>query len=154
MIIYCGAGDITKTKMEVIVVPVNTEGVMGCGLALWAKLRYPAIFNSYNKLCKEDIYGIGDIALYKVGVNKWILLFPTKSTWAEPSKTAYLEAGLLKFKVMVESRLIRSASFPALGCGYGQLDFNKDVKPLMYKHLDELKIPIEICLYQPKKRTT
>lgn len=152
MIIVCGPGDVTKTKLDVIVVPVNTEGVMGCGLALWAKLRYPVIFESYRKLCREGIYGIGDIALYKVGVGKWVLLFPTKSTWADPAKMSYIEAGLKKFVAMVEAGVIRSASFPALGCGYGQLDFNKDVKPILYRYLDPLEIPVEILLYQQKNK--
>lgn len=140
--------------MDVIVVPVNTQGVMGCGLALWAKLRYPVIFESYKKLCKDKLYGIGDIVLYKVGVGKWVLLFPTKTLWSEPSKLSYLEAGLKRFVAMVNAGVIKSASFPAIGCGYGQLELETQVKPLLYQYLEPLPIKVEICLYEPKKIVT
>lgn len=153
MITYCGPGDMMQTKMDVIVIPVNTVGVMGCGIALWAKLKYPFIFESYRRLCKQGIYKIGDLALYKVSYNRWILLFPTKSEWSEKSELQYIEDGLIKLVGVYKELNIKSISFPALGCGYGELDFNRDVRPLMYRYLDPLPIPIEICLRSTKRKS-
>ena len=43
-------GDIFDSKMEVLVNPVNCVGVMGKGLALEFKNRYPIMYQKYLKL--------------------------------------------------------------------------------------------------------
>ena len=44
-------GDIFDSPAQVIVNTVNTVGVMGKGLALSFKHRYPEMFNAYRKVC-------------------------------------------------------------------------------------------------------
>lgn len=46
-------GNILESDAEVIVNPVNCVGVMGRGLALQVKLKWPAVFVDYASACKK-----------------------------------------------------------------------------------------------------
>ncbi len=136
-------GDIFDSPAQVIVNTVNTVGVMGKGLALSFKQRYPEMFDRYKIACEKHLLTIGKLMLF-YEADHWLLLFPTKENWRNPSKLEYIEKGLNKFVQTYAEKNITSAAFPRLGCGNGELDWN-DVKPLMEKYLK--KLPIDIYIY-------
>lgn len=45
-------GNIFESPAKVLVNTVNTVGVMGKGVALEFKRRYPDMFESYKKICE------------------------------------------------------------------------------------------------------
>ena len=128
-----------ESPAKVLVNTVNTQGVMGKGIALRFKRIYPRMFKRYQELCEHGDLQIGRLHLYKTS-HKWILNFPTKERWRCPSRTEYIEAGLKKFTASHAEMGITSISFPLLGCGNGELDFETQVKPLMEKYLGKLSI--------------
>ena len=136
-------GDIFDSPAQVIVNTVNTVGVMGKGLALSFKKRYPDMFESYKKVCEKHQLTIGKLMLHKEA-DHWILLFPTKENWRNPSKLEYIEKGLMKFVSTYAEKHIASIAFPKLGCGNGELDWNL-VRPLMERYLKPL--PIDVYIY-------
>ena len=136
-------GDIFESPAQVIVNTVNTVGVMGKGLALSFKQRYPDMFESYRMACEKNQFTMGKLMLYQEA-DHWILLFPTKENWRNPSKLEYIEKGLKKFVSSYEDKHISSIAFPKLGCGNGELNW-ADVKPLMEKYLK--KLPIDVYIY-------
>ncbi len=136
-------GDIFNTPAQVIVNTVNTVGVMGKGIALEFKKRYPEMFDTYKKMCEKNLLKIGKLAIF-YGLDHWILLFPTKVNWRYPSKIEYIEKGLEKFVKIYAEKNISSIAFPKLGCGNGELNW-ADVKILMEKYLTSL--PIDIYVY-------
>lgn len=77
--------------------------------------------------------------------NYWVLLFPTKKDWHEPSRLEYIEAGLKKFVETYAEKGITSIAFPKIGCGCGSLSW-EEVKPLMERYLNPLPIPVCVCL--------
>ena len=89
-------GDIFNSPAQVIVNTVNTVGVMGKGLALSFKNRYPDMFERYKKVCEEGKLQNGNLMLFYYP-DHWLLLFPTKENWRNPSKLEYIEKGLQKF---------------------------------------------------------
>lgn len=142
-------GNIFNTKAQTVVNTINCVGVMGKGIALVYKLRYPHMYDIYHNYCKQHLISIGKIWLYK-GDEKdpWVLNFPTKVHWKYPSKLEYIEAGLKKFVETYKERGISSIAFPLLGVNNGGLD--KDlVMDLMVRYLKECDIPVEIYLYDP-----
>lgn len=137
-------GDLFNSPAQVIVNTVNTDGVMGKGIALEFKKRYPEMFEKYKKVCDKHNFVIGKLMLcYEP--DHWILLFPTKEHWRNPSKVEYIEKGLMTFVRKYADYNITSIAFPKLGCGNGGLEW-KEVKTLMEKYLEEL--PIDIYIYQ------
>ncbi len=135
--IYYIKGNMFDSPAQVLVNTVNTVGVMGKGLALTFKKIYPDMYEKYKDYCEKKEITIGKLYLYKTK-GKWILNFPTKTTWRKPSKLEYIEAGLKKFVDTYKIRKIKSIAFPMLGCGNGGLNFEKEVKPLMDKYLSKL----------------
>jgi hypothetical protein len=115
---------------------------MGKGLARAFKGRYPQMFRQYQELCRNGLLDIGKLWLWK-GSEQWVLNFPTKKHWKDPSKLSYIQAGLEKFVEQYEQRGITEIAFPRLGCGNGGLDWNK-VQPLMERYLRKLPIPVYI----------
>jgi len=141
-------GNIFTSNCKVIVNTVNCVGVMGAGLALECRFRYPDMHNKYKKLCDQKLLQIGKLWLYKSD-EKWILNFPTKKDWKQPSKLEYIELGLIKFKETYQEKNIQSIAFPMLGADKGGLEHNV-IMHSMRKHLEGLPIEIEIYRYDPK----
>ncbi|MGN0836346.1 MAG: macro domain-containing protein [Akkermansia sp.] len=137
-------GNLFESPAQVIVNTVNTVGVMGKGIALAFKKRYPAMFEQYKAACDRHALEIGKLMLYYAD-DYWVLLFPTKKNWRNPSKLEYIEQGLQKFVASYAEKHITSVAFPRLGCGNGALDWN-EVKPLMEKYLKGLPIPVYIYI--------
>ena len=136
-------GDIFKSPAQVIVNTVNTVGVMGKGIALEFKKRYPDMFQAYRDICDKRKLKTGSLMLY-YEPDHWVLLFPTKENWRNPSRMEYIEAGLAKFCRTYAEKGITSVAFPKLGCGNGELNWS-EVQPVMEKYLKDL--PIDIYIY-------
>jgi len=134
--------NIFESPAQTLVNTVNTVGVMGKGIAKGFKARYPAMYREYKELCDNHALEIGTLHCWR-GPSRWVLNFPTKTTWKKPSELEYVEAGLDAFANWYSKMGIRSISFPPLGCGNGQLDWH-EVRPLMLKYLWPLDIPIFI----------
>ena len=78
-------GDIFNSPAQVLVNTVNTVGVMGKGIALGFKKRYPEMFSKYRVACEKKKLTIGRLMIW-YGADHWVLLFPTKEHWRNPSK--------------------------------------------------------------------
>src|SRR5579884_3827444 len=137
-------GDIFTSNAQVIVNTVNCKGVMGKGLALAFKERYPAMFAVYQQECKNGKLRIGRPTLYREST-PWILNFPTKNDWRFPSKLEYLEKGLEYFVANYKKAGITSIAFPKLGTQNGKLSWD-EVGPLMVKYLSQLDIDVYIYI--------
>lgn len=137
-------GNLFESPAQVLVNTVNTVGAMGKGIAKEFKRIYPEMFKKYQDLCESGNFKIGDLFLHKTE-NKWVLNFPTKEHWKNPSKIEYLHAGLKKFAVEYSRMGIHSIAFPPIGAGNGELDFESIVKPIMLERLGSL--PIQIFIY-------
>ncbi len=138
-------GDILMDPAEAIVIPVNTVGVPGAGLAkAWAK-KDPEAAGVYQALCEKGLVTIGEINIIIHGDSRWII-FPTKEHWKHPSQLEWIEKGLMDLQPQVMG--LESLAVPALGCGLGGLEWD-DVRRLMEIYLLPLRIPINIYLPKP-----
>lgn len=145
-------GNIFASKCQTLVNTVNCDGVMGAGIALEFKLRMPAMFDRYVELCRRRLVAVGNLWLYKPPADhrdkRWVLNFPTKRHWRDPSKVEYLEAGLDKFVSTYKEKNIQSIAFPVLGAKNGGLEEDESLR-IMERHLADCCIPLEIYRYDP-----
>jgi len=147
--IHIVEGDIFKSKAQALVNPVNCVGIMGKGLALKFKNKFPDMFLEYKKHCQEDIIQIGKMFVYSIfHKNKdwYIINFPTKKHWRENSKIEYIEEGLKDLVKEIEKLKLTSIAIPALGCGLGGLE-REDVSALIKKYLSDIQ-DVEILFYK------
>jgi len=70
---------------QTLVNTVNTVGVMGKGIAAKFKQRYPEMYTRYREVCAAGQLETGKLLLYRTP-NKWVLNFPTKRDWRQPSR--------------------------------------------------------------------
>lgn len=138
-------GTVFNSPAKTIVNAVNCTGIMGAGIALEFKLRYPQMYEEYVKQCKNKKLNVGAPKIYENSQNKWIMNFPTKNHWRYPSKIEWIEEGLMYFVQNYKKRDIESIAFPKLGTNNGGLEWI-EVKVVMEKYLCNLDIPVYICL--------
>lgn len=83
-------GNIFDTKCSTIVNTINCVGVMGKGIALEFKKRYPEMFIDYVNRCKNREVKTGEpYVFYNENCTK-IINFPTKDNWRSPSRLSYI----------------------------------------------------------------
>jgi uncharacterized protein YwgA/O-acetyl-ADP-ribose deacetylase (regulator of RNase III) len=139
-------GDILDSKAQTLVNTVNCVRVMGKGIALKFKERFPDMFNDYAERCNRNEVRLGKPYLFKRLTPPWILNFPTKGHWRSVSRIEDIVRGLKYLLQHYKEWGITSLAVPPLGCGQGQLEW-KIVGPTLYRYLNQLDIPVE--LYAP-----
>lgn len=139
-------GNLFSSRAKTLVNTVNCVGVMGKGIALEFKKRYPDMYDEYVYKCENGVVIPGEPYYYTDLVGNSIINFPTKNHWRSPSKLSYIIKGLQWFRENYKELGITSVAFPPLGCGNGGLSWSV-VGPIMYEMLCDL--PISIELYAP-----
>lgn len=145
-------GNLLDAKTEALVNTVNTVGVMGKGIALQFKERFPMNFKLYADACKKGTIGVGKMLVVKeVTINgeQYIINFPTKTEWFKKSQYNYIEEGLKDLVRVIEEYKIKSIALPPLGCGNGGLKWEK-VKPMIDHYLGGLQ-GVEIIVFEPNE---
>lgn len=140
-------GDILDDSARVIVNPVNCVGVMGKGLALSVKQRYPKSFLEYKKACNEKRVAPGFMFLTEEK-NRLIIHFPTKRHWKDSSHYYDISYGLEDLVRIVVDRNIQEIAIPPLGCGLGGLDW-KIVRPMICEAFSKQNNHATVRLYEP-----
>ena len=135
-------GNIFESKCSAIVNTVNCVGVMGKGIALEFKKKYPEMYIDYVERCKYGKVRTGTPYVFHSG-DTIIINFPTKDHWRSPSRLSFVVEGLDWFVTNYKKYGITSVAFPPLGCGNGGLAWEV-VGPIMYQKLKGLPIRVEI----------
>ncbi len=144
-------GDLLSDAAEAIVNTVNTEGVMGKGIALQFKQRYRANYDAYRAACKRGEVRLGLMFVVPTGAidgPRYIVNFPTKRHWRERSRVVDVEAGLRDLVTVIRNLGIRSIALPPLGCGNGGLQWSQ-IRPLIVGALEQLP-EVDVRLYGPE----
>jgi O-acetyl-ADP-ribose deacetylase (regulator of RNase III)/uncharacterized protein YwgA len=139
-------GDLFASQAETHVNTVNCVGVMGKGVALEFKKRWPKMFEDYQRRCESKQVRLGEPYLYRDASGAAIINFPTKDHWRSPSRVADIERGLDYLVVHAKEWSIRSLALPPLGCGNGGLEW-AEVGPLIYSKLHD--VPFDVEVYAP-----
>src|SRR5512144_1161370 len=87
-------GNILESSAQTLVNTVNCVGIMGKGIALVFKNRFPEMFRDYEQRCKAGQVKLGRPYLYKDLVGKWVLNFTTKHHWRSVSRLDDIVEGL------------------------------------------------------------
>jgi O-acetyl-ADP-ribose deacetylase (regulator of RNase III) len=143
-------GNILESRCAALVNPVNCVGVMGRGLALEFKQRFPVAFTDYADACKAKRLVPGKVLVSYVSDQnpRWVVQFPTKQHWSRPSRMDYIEDGLISLVQAVRLHAVESIAIPALGCGLGGLSWH-----LVRRRIEDAMAPldglVEVELYSP-----
>ena len=136
-------GDILESKAQTLVNTVNCVGIMGKGIALAFKKRFPDMYKDYIKRCKLGQVKLGQPYLYRRREEPWILNFPTKEHWRSIASLDAIIRGMRYLLEHYKEWGIISLAVPPLGCGEGQLEW-RVVGPTLYRYLKQMDIPVTL----------
>lgn len=143
-------GNLLEADAEALVNTVNTVGVMGKGIALMFKERFPKNMAEYAKACKANQVTTGKMFVTKTDEligPQWIVNFPTKQHWRAKSKMEWVQSGLADLRRFIEKNKIHSIAVPPLGAGQGGLAW-PEVKAEIEKALADIETT-QILVYEP-----
>jgi O-acetyl-ADP-ribose deacetylase (regulator of RNase III) len=143
-------GNILESNAQAIVNTVNTDGIMGKGIALQFKNSFPNNYKAYTEACKKGTIDVGKLFVFKdsnlnIG-EKTIINFPTKKSWRKPSEYDFIEKGLDDLIDIINKNSLHSIAIPPLGAGNGGLEWEK-VKKIIEQKLRDLKT--DVFVYEP-----
>lgn len=161
---------IFDTKADAYVNTINTIGVMGAGIALEFKKRYPNMFDDYKIKCFQHLIHPGDCYIYKDTTN-CIFLFglAVKDDWRHWSTREWIESCIKSLKLAILENDIKSVNMPLLGGKngrrgpYGKVEGfspppeREEIKKLLELELkpfsEKFNIEIQLCIPDetPKK---
>ena len=151
MTIEITQGDLLKQDdVDAIVNTVNCVGVMGKGIALQFKNKWPSNFNAYETACKAKRVRPGSMFIFDSGglvKPNYIVNFPTKDHWRGKSQIEFIQDGLADLVAQIKSLGIKSIAIPPLGCGNGGLDWS-EVRPLIEQAFANLP-DVQVRLFEP-----
>ena len=142
-------GNLLDAPVEALVNTVNEVGVMGKGIALMFKERFPAASETYITASKAGQVRVGRVFVTPSEelFPKWIIHFPTKKHWRHPSKIEWIQEGLRDLGRVVRELGIRSIAIPPLGCGNGGLSW-LDVRPLIEEEFSVIS-GVDVTIFEP-----
>lgn len=144
------SGDFFSYDADIMVNTVNCVGVMGAGVALAFKKRFPEMFSDYVQQCKRNLIRPGHPTVWvqkdMISKKVEIINFPTKNDWRKPSEYPYIEEGLEWLASFLEERAGKIVTLPALGCGHGGLEWEK-VRAMILEKLEDS--PADIYVFEP-----
>lgn len=143
-------GNLLNSNAEALVNAVNTEGVMGKGIALTFKRAFPENYFAYRAACKKGEVRTGRMFVFERDDRvrpQWIINFPTKKHWRNPSRLEWIREGLQDLRRVTGEREIRSLAIPALGAGLGGLVWD-DVRCEIEQAFADVE-DVEVIIYEP-----
>lgn len=131
-------GDLWDSKYDTYYRCITTNGIlnskgeliMGAGIALQAKQKYPDLSSRLGKLVKESGNHPYIFPEYK------IISFPTKNHWKDKSHIGLIIRSCNELVIIANDENIKSIILPQPGCGNGGLLWS-EVKPIISKILDD-----------------
>jgi uncharacterized protein YwgA/O-acetyl-ADP-ribose deacetylase (regulator of RNase III) len=138
--------DILESKAQTLVNTVNCVGVMGKGIALRFRKKFPDMYKDYLSRCQRGLVKLGQPYLYRRPEKPWVINFPTKDHWRSMASIEAIIKGMQYLLQHYKEWGITSIAVPPLGCGEGQLEW-RVVGRTLYRHLNLMDIPVK--LYAP-----
>lgn len=158
------------SSVDAYVNTINCQGVMGAGIALEFKKRYPKMFEHYKDKCLKHAIRPGDCYVYRDEESRVYLLgLAVKDDWKHWSTLEWIESSVKSLKLVILENDIKSVNMPLVGGKngrkgpYGKVEGftpppNRDeIKKLLESELspfsNKFGVEINLCLPEefPKK---
>ena len=136
---------------NIIVHQTNCQGVMGHGIALQIKNKYPEVFNAYYHYCKTNIPTeiLGTTLICQANDNKYIANLFGQLNYGEGLQTDYdkFEKALKEVYNFAKQSSLSVAIPYKIGCGLANGDWN-----IVSKIIEEIfKDDVKLTIYRLEK---
>lgn len=101
----------------------NCAGAMGKGIALTFKDKFPEMFLEYRNICKDGLFKLGDVFMYKYNGGH-IFNLGTQRTWREKADIFAVSKSLNTMFKLCKNKGIKNIAMPKIASGLGGLDWH------------------------------
>jgi O-acetyl-ADP-ribose deacetylase (regulator of RNase III) len=98
----------------------NCKGVMGKGISVEFRRRWPAMFEEYKRCCAEGSFTLGDVFVWNAG-DRTIFNLATQRTWRTKAEPWAIEKSVAKMVEIAETAGLDAVGLPRIGAGLGGL---------------------------------
>lgn len=137
-------GDILTSEDDVIIHGCNAMGVMGAGLALSIKNKFPIVYEKYRKKYLGDGLFLGEIIPVEIKPNKFIVNCITQEYFGRSGvyvDYSAIEQCLKRLNNWCREKNLKSVSSPKIGAGLGGGNWSK-IEKIIKDNLKDLKVTI------------
>lgn len=136
-------GNLFNSQLQAFAHGCNTTGRMGAGIAKEFKFRYIDMYKQYKYLCGIGEFDPGSCFIYKTADNKYIFNLATQSSLAG-ANVEFINKTFETMKDEMFRLKINSVAMPKIGTGLGELNWNKDILPVLKEIFSCEDIIIEV----------
>jgi Predicted phosphatase homologous to the C-terminal domain of histone macroH2A1 len=140
-------GNIFDTDALAIGHGVNTQGVMGAGIAVQFKNRWPDMYHAYRRACLSGSFSGGQVLPWGVGEGRIVLNIASQEAPGANASYEFLFNGVSKSLPWLEAMGITTLALPRIGSGIGGLDQNI-VEGLLLALAMHTPVDIELWTYE------
>ena len=126
------AGDLfaNEHQAQALAHGCNCQGVMGAGIAVGFRERYPAMYAEYRRRCQATPrqFNPGDAFLWKANAQPWVFNLATQEDYGRARAHATydaIERALNAMRAQAGAQGITSIALPRVGAGLGGLSWPK-----------------------------
>ena len=136
-------GDIFNSDAPVLVNTVNCVGVMGKGLALSMKNRYPAMFREYRRACNAREIEPGTIWIWADEGEKTILNAAVKDHWRQASRYEWIRSCMDEIIEFMHDNNLSKVAMTWMGAYNGWLEPAR-IETIIREKLADVSFDVEI----------
>lgn len=149
--------DVTTIEKGIVVHGVNCQGVMGSGVALAIRNKWPKVFTEYQRQCNGYVYTrpllLGTVQYVKVADDVYVGNWFTQQyygsdggRYADPQAVYQCLFNSGEFLTVQCQENERPLYMPRIGCGLGGLDWDEDLVPILDDFQKQFRfVDINVC---------
>jgi O-acetyl-ADP-ribose deacetylase (regulator of RNase III) len=137
-------GNMLSTRLPALAHGVNTQGVMGSGVAKVIRDFYPQVFGPYASACASKVLETGGMLPVKVTEDRWVFNLASQDLPGAHARMDWLEDSLDATFAFCEEESVEGFAIPRIGAGIGGLDWNDVLPLLLTKAAAHPKVKMEI----------
>ncbi|UDL15922.1 ADP-ribosyltransferase [Microbacterium phage Pumpernickel] len=115
-------GDIFTSTADAIGHGVNTQGLMGAGIAAKFRDLWPGMYDEYRRTCEEGDFVPGAVMSYDLGEGRVIYNIASQGLPGANAAYDWLAIGVMIAVHDMRIRGLQTLALPRIGSGIGGLD--------------------------------
>jgi O-acetyl-ADP-ribose deacetylase (regulator of RNase III) len=155
-------GNLFDSDADALAHGVNTKGLMGAGIAVEFKHRYPNMYTAYKVACKEGEIKPGILWVWDQQISlriqgclrkpskapkpeqpRWIYNIASQDNPGPHARLVWFESALLYSIAHAKEYGVKKIAMPRIGCGIGGLRWD-DVLDIIEYYAGETDVDLEV----------
>lgn len=136
-------GDLFSTQARALGHGVNVDGMMGAGIAVAFRKRFPDMYGAYAARCMQNLLAPGQTMEWEVPGIGFVYNIASQDRPGANASLEWLDSGIREALAHADENNIKTIALPRIGCGIGGLDWD-DVQTVLRAAAESYQCDIEV----------